>query len=293
MKKHLRNEDMFAMLVGALGHDLDHPGTNNSFQVQAMTDIAVTYNDQSVLEMHHAAVLFRILLDGAKDPDRDVLRGLSKADRDEFRRVSLLAILSTDMKHHGAHVSRAREFKLADADPKDVDPAERLALVELLVHSADIGAQVMPPTIAQDWSDRVIEEFGMQTRQEAELGLPVTAFMSGLEKPKAKGKAQGSFVDFVVAPLWRNLTSALFPDTPAAKAFLDNLAKNRDIFTAMASGEPYEQMYRKRGSVARSAFALTEEAESSQSVDGSAVAELEPGAAKAPENEEQEAVDAA
>merc|ERR1719265_858755 len=51
--------------------------------------------------------------------------------------------------------------------------------------------------------------------------------MDGLDKPLAAAKSQISFIDFVVAPLWRNLTDSLFPQHPM---FVDNVQLNRDHF---------------------------------------------------------------
>ena len=44
-----------------LCHDIDHPGTNNAFQQFTQSDLALLYNDQSVLENHHSAMAFKIL----------------------------------------------------------------------------------------------------------------------------------------------------------------------------------------------------------------------------------------
>ncbi|KAG7215655.1 hypothetical protein INR49_022010 [Caranx melampygus] len=61
----LRNKlgpiDLFIMLTSALCHDLDHPGYNNVYQINAQTDLALRYNDISPLENHHCAIAFGIL----------------------------------------------------------------------------------------------------------------------------------------------------------------------------------------------------------------------------------------
>ena len=53
--------DLLALLLAALCHDIDHPGTTNSFQVMAASPLALLYNDQAVLENHHAATTFTLL----------------------------------------------------------------------------------------------------------------------------------------------------------------------------------------------------------------------------------------
>ena len=67
--------DVFAVLVSAIACDLEHPGLNNAYQVNAGTDLAMRFNDLSVLENHHCAVLFGIL------EDFDIMAGLSLVDR--------------------------------------------------------------------------------------------------------------------------------------------------------------------------------------------------------------------
>lgn len=76
----LRPNDVFALLIAALGHDAAHPGVNNMFmvhsffllvkptfspsslsQVNSATPLALLYNDRSVLESFHSMTLFQIL----------------------------------------------------------------------------------------------------------------------------------------------------------------------------------------------------------------------------------------
>jgi hypothetical protein len=53
--------EIISLLVAAISHDLDHDGYNNQYQVNANTNLAMIYNDQSPLEMYHCAVAFSIL----------------------------------------------------------------------------------------------------------------------------------------------------------------------------------------------------------------------------------------
>ena len=52
--KNLSKLEILATLLSAIGHDLDHPGMNNAYQMNALTTLAITYNDSSPLENHHS-----------------------------------------------------------------------------------------------------------------------------------------------------------------------------------------------------------------------------------------------
>ena len=61
--------EVFAALVGAAVHDVDHPGRSNQFLIETNNPLAVLYNDNSVLENHHLAVAFQTLaVRGGGDP---------------------------------------------------------------------------------------------------------------------------------------------------------------------------------------------------------------------------------
>ena len=49
--------EKLSLLVAAVGHDLDHPGFNNAYQMNALTQLAIAYNDSSPLENHHCGIL--------------------------------------------------------------------------------------------------------------------------------------------------------------------------------------------------------------------------------------------
>lgn len=72
--------DILSLLISALCHDLDHDGFNNSYQINALTPLALLYNNKSPLEMYHCAVAFSILT----NEKYNILTGLS---REQFKRV--------------------------------------------------------------------------------------------------------------------------------------------------------------------------------------------------------------
>jgi len=50
--------DVFGLLIAALCHDSDHPGLSNQHLIDSENDLSIHYNDVSVLENHHAYVMF-------------------------------------------------------------------------------------------------------------------------------------------------------------------------------------------------------------------------------------------
>jgi hypothetical protein len=96
IRNKLSKVDLFAALVGAAIHDFNHPGTNNQFQVAASTDLALEYNDQSVLENMHCARAFQLL----RKEGYNIFAGMQPKVRQEVRAAIITMVLSTDMKYH-------------------------------------------------------------------------------------------------------------------------------------------------------------------------------------------------
>lgn len=61
VQRLLRPQDVFALLIAAIGHDAAHPGVNNMFLINSCNPLATIYNDRSVLESLHSMTLFQLL----------------------------------------------------------------------------------------------------------------------------------------------------------------------------------------------------------------------------------------
>ena len=71
-----------AILASSI-HDVDHPGVTNQYLVNTSSELALIYNDESVLENHHLAVAFKLI----QDHECDILASLSKKQRQSVRKM--------------------------------------------------------------------------------------------------------------------------------------------------------------------------------------------------------------
>jgi hypothetical protein len=93
--------ELMAMYIAAIIHgiqilisDHDHPGLTNNFLVTTYDSKALLYNDKAVLESHHTASSFVVLL----RPDNNFLYHLSKSEFKAVREIIIDLVLATGFK---------------------------------------------------------------------------------------------------------------------------------------------------------------------------------------------------
>lgn len=96
------------LIMSCICHDLDHPGYNNIYQVNARTILAIRYNDISPLENHHCSVAFRIL----EIPECNILSSLDLTTYRTVRNGIIRCILATDMARHNEILTEFTEIVL-------------------------------------------------------------------------------------------------------------------------------------------------------------------------------------
>ncbi|KAJ3057061.1 hypothetical protein HK097_001030 [Rhizophlyctis rosea] len=197
----LNKMEKLVLLTACIGHDLDHPGFNNAYQINANTELALIYNDVSPLENHHAAVLFTIL----KSPETNILANLSDADYKEVRKQIIQCILATDMAKHGDILARFKQY--SEAGFNFEDPAQRQLLLQVITKCSDISNEVRPKEVSEPWVDSLLEEFFTQSDVEKAQGLPTAPFMDRQKVTKAS--AQVGFIGFVMIPLFELVAKVL------------------------------------------------------------------------------------
>ncbi|CAG8531247.1 6202_t:CDS:2 [Ambispora gerdemannii] len=103
--KFLTSLDCIILLIAGLCHDIGHAGLNNVYQVNARTELAIRYKDQSVLENHSCTLTMNILTKHKLLRNVHTCRteyyGMPPNQVDEsLRNLITKTILATDMIFH-------------------------------------------------------------------------------------------------------------------------------------------------------------------------------------------------
>ena len=221
--------DILGILIAAMGHDLGHPGLTNNFQINASTDLAITYNDISCLENYHASKLFSLL----KKDETNIFQKLSIQEYQMIRKRMISEILATDMTNHGKvltvvksniHENKnnlgniIKEFKLSGNE--NTKFSEQQSLFNFLIHCADLAHNTKLFEISIQWVELLSEEYWNEGDLEKEMHLPVT-FLCDREKIDIPNSQKGFIIGFII-PTFECLTNIF----PTLKFFLNNASDN-------------------------------------------------------------------
>eukprot|EP01137_Pigoraptor_chileana_P009547 Opistho-2@58002 len=200
--EHMPDYEILVLLFSAVCHDLDHPGLNNAYQINARTELAIRYNDASPLENHHCSVAFQLI----SEPSANIFENLDKDMYNKIRAGTIKCILATDMARHGDILKTFKGHLEVGFDYANAD--HRAGLMQILIKCADISNEVRPTTVSEQWVDCLLEEFFAQSDLEKLEGLPVAPFMD--RDKVTKPGAQIGFIGFVLIPLFETI-ARMFP----------------------------------------------------------------------------------
>jgi len=116
--------------------------------MNVMDDVAVIYNDKSVLENFHIASAFKIM----RRPGTNIFSQMSLEEFRTVRRFMIECVLATDMSKHGKQMTLAQNKLENMAD-------EKVFTLSFLLHAADIGHACRPWSMTEKWTELISEEF--------------------------------------------------------------------------------------------------------------------------------------
>jgi len=162
-------------------------------------ELAVTYNDVSVLENHHVASAFKLL----KNKDCDWTKALSADDYKDMRETVIQMVLGTDMRAHFEYLTKFKSKQAGEGFTGHLERKDMRLLLTMALHAADIANPAKREIVATTWAKRSMIEFFRQGDQEMELGIPVSPFMDRSKMPLSATivNCQIGFINVLVRPL--------------------------------------------------------------------------------------------
>jgi hypothetical protein len=219
---------VFVLLVAALVHDLDHPGTDNNWEIKTQSERAQRYNNIAVLEHHSLDMAVEIL--GL--PQFDLFAGQPGKVRKEALQLLGVTVLATDFSMHRAFLQELETF-LERHRPLNTSSREFLSLfARTLMKAADISNTSKEFTQARLWGKRVMREYWAQGEEEKKRDLPLGP-LNDRNKVEFHA-AQGWFIENQVTPLFL-LLARLEEDVQDA---VDTLALNGGLYRRLAQKKP-------------------------------------------------------
>ena len=225
---HTKAIDLFSIIIAGLGHDIGHPGLTNNFQVNSLSEMAITYNDNSCLENYHLSKLFKTL----RRDETNIFEKLSTQDFKKIRKKMISEILATDMAIHGKILNNIRskipEYLLQENNTDNVDNEtghkkfelitdinneittneEQQALFDYFIHSADLAHNTKKFSISLKWVELLSEEFWLQGDKEKKMNLSVS-FLCDRDNTDVP-KSQVGFIGGFIIPTF-NFLIIMFP----------------------------------------------------------------------------------
>ncbi|XP_049732819.1 cAMP-specific 3',5'-cyclic phosphodiesterase 4A isoform X5 [Elephas maximus indicus] len=226
--------EILAALFAAAIHDVDHPGVSNQFLINTNSELALMYNDESVLENHHLAVGFKLL----QDDNCDIFQNLSKRQRQSLRKMVIDMVLATDMSKHMTLLADLKTMvetkKVTSSGVLLLDNySDRIQVLRNMVHCADLSNPTKPLELYRQWTDRIMAEFFQQGDRERERGMEISPMCD--KHTASVEKSQVGFIDYIVHPLWETWADLVHPD---AQEILDTLEDNRDWYYSAIRQSP-------------------------------------------------------
>ncbi|XP_057659841.1 dual 3',5'-cyclic-AMP and -GMP phosphodiesterase 11 isoform X4 [Diorhabda carinulata] len=213
--EYLGSIECLALMIACLCHDLDHRGTNNSFQMKIHSPIAQLYST-STMEHHHFDQCLMIL------NSLQLLSNLTPEQHSRVIRVLEEAILATDLAIY--FKKRVDFFKIASEGLNWKREEHKESVRGMLMTVCDLAAITKPWEVEKRIAELVSAEFFEQGDLERET-LNVTP-MDIMDRTKAEKLPimQINFIDSICLPIYEafaDLSENLQP-------LLDGVKQNRD-----------------------------------------------------------------
>jgi hypothetical protein len=197
----------FAVIFGALIHDLGHKGVANSQLVLEEDKMAVKFKGRSVAEQNSVNEGWRLLMDERYERLRAHIY-LTNVERKRFRQVLTNAVMATDIADRDVNKFRSRKWdkafknidELGTSDTMTHDEINRKAtvVIENLIQVADVSHTMQHWHVYRKWNTRLFQEMMLAFRNGRSSFDPSSNWYQG----------EIGFFDHYVIPLAKKMKEA-------------------------------------------------------------------------------------
>jgi len=215
--------DIIALLTAAVCHDLDHRGTNNSFQTSSRSVLADLYSSEgSVLERHHLAQTMCILNSAGCNIFENMSHSEFKQTIDRIKH----AILATDVASHLQIIPQLQKLVSRDTDISQSEKTKDL-VYSLCMTACDLSDSTKDWETTTSTSELVYQEFFSQGDLEKRMGN-IPAVTNDRDKA-CLPELQINFMVHIAEPAYK-LMKQFFPGySPVYDNFHRNLQRWRVV----------------------------------------------------------------
>ncbi len=240
----LKQIDLLAIILASVSHDFRHPGTNNNYQINAGTDLALVYNgnnliiliDISVLENFHVSEVIKEL----KKAKNNFFEDLSPEESRLIRRRMIDSILATDMSYHTKtftnfknkietfDIKKGRNLdKMIFSDNLGLTYENQQLILGMVIHASDISNPCKPASINKIWVDMLFVEYFNQGDIEKSHCLPISHLCD--RNNTNINASQVFFINRIVMPTFKVLKNVIPHVKAYKKTIKDNLQRYENL----------------------------------------------------------------
>ncbi|SCM24786.1 phosphodiesterase gamma, putative [Plasmodium chabaudi adami] len=160
----LKDNEMAAFLISALGHDIGHFGRTNMFLKNCSNFLSIIYNDKSILENYHCSYLFSIL----SKEEHNIFKNEDLKILTNLRQQIIEVILATDMSKH---IKILAQFRIKSIKIKSYIEKNIVLCLKMIIKAADLSHNCVDWSEHYLWVKRLVNEFYLEGDDLSERGF--------------------------------------------------------------------------------------------------------------------------